>query len=184
MSVDWNRLRNDMVTDQNKFYLILSGDKDFMEDDHIFISVNGQVAAVKIGDLVDDFVTRLISKRVEYGDEILIITGDNKGVDKIATSYGTEHDYDVYIYEAHWDEYGNKAGYMRNEEMFYKVCRRKNKACVLFWDGENKSTRNLIYLAATMNIRCKVYNYRRKNWLSQDEIEAIAIEERRNQMRH
>lgn len=184
MSVDWTRLRNDMIADQNRFYLVLSGDKDFMADEHIFVSVNGQVVAVRIGDLVDDFVTRLISKRVENGDEILIITGDNKGVDRMAEAYGTKHNYDVYIYEAHWDEYGNKAGYMRNEEMFYKVCTRKNKACILFWDGENKSTHNLIYLAETMGVRCKVYNYRRKSWLTQEEIKAVSIEEKRNQMRY
>lgn len=184
MSIDFNKLREEREADKKRFYLLLSGDKDFTDDDYIFVSLNGHVVGVNHESLVHDFVTRLISKRVEQGDEIRIVTGDNKGVDKMAESYGNKNDYDVYIYEAHWEEYGNKAGFMRNEEMIFKTQLRENKACVLFWDGENKSTLNLLYLALKVGIKCKVYNYRRKNWLSQEEMEAIEIEERRNQMRY
>lgn len=182
MGVDFQRVMEERYKDKEIFYLILSGDKEFEQGGFTFMVVDEAVRPVFYEDLLSSVVDSMLDKVIKSGKKIVMVVGDNNGADHIAENYGNHKDYDVFKFIAHWDTVGKRAGYDRNEEMFFFIGRRPNKGAVLFWNGENLYTRNLIYQAYMFSTTVKVYNYVQKRWLSKDEIEAIQEEERKAQL--
>ena len=62
--------------------------------------------------------------------------------------------YSVKEFPAQWNEFGKRAGYIRNEEMA-----KYADACVAFWDGESKGTKHMIDLANKHKIEVRVIKY-------------------------
>jgi hypothetical protein len=184
MGVDWKRLKQKRQEDSEVFYVVLSGDKDFKANDFMFTIVNDMVAPVPMQDIFSAFADKALSTAVTKYKQIKVITGDNHGADDIALTYAMAHDYDVFKYEADWDNEGSKAGFVRNEQMFFFVSIKQHKAALLFWDGVNYVTRNLIYQAYNFCIPIKVYNYKTKKWLTQEEIQRIQLEEQSKQQKY
>ena len=50
-------------------------------------------------------------------ENIVIVEGDAKGVDRIVGYYAKKFGFRVEEYPAHWEKYGNSAGYFRNLQM-------------------------------------------------------------------
>lgn len=180
--MDWTKLSEERIADKNRFYLVLSGDKEWKPDDYSYMSVNGHVEAILNYTVFKIFVLTLLKKRLEEGNEIRFVSGDNRGTDAMTEALACELGFDVYRYIADWDSNGKKAGFVRNEEMFFKVGSKENKGCILFWNGENHYTRNQIYQAYLFGTPCRVYNYVTKKWLSKEEIEGIQFSERQKQI--
>lgn len=182
MSIDFYKVMNEKKLDKNTFYLILSGDREFQKDCFTYMKVDDTVKAVAYQDILNDAVSKLIKKRLDNGFTIKIITGDNGGADKLAEEYGTVNNMDVIIFPADWDELGNRAGFERNEDMFFYVGRRENKGAIVFWNGENYYTRNIIYQAYMFGTTIRVYHYKERRWLSSEEIKTIQYDERNKQL--
>ena len=49
---------------------------------------------------------------------------------------------------ANWKVNGNKAGFIRNEEMA-----KYADACLILWDGKSRGTKNMIILAKKYNLK-------------------------------
>ena len=182
--MDWERLSEELRADKNRFYLVLSGDKGFKSDDYFSMSVKGQIVMLSGYDVFKAFVLKLLANRISAGNEIRFVSGDNNGTDAMTESLASEMQLDVYKYVADWDKNGSKAGFVRNEEMFFKVGSKPNKGAILFWNGTDVYTRNLIFQAYIFGTPCRVYNYVTKRWLSTDEIEDIQFEERQKQINY
>lgn len=181
--VDWKSLGKERQEDKERFYVVMSGDRGFKRTEFFRVIIDGYVTptpAQEIFNLVSD---KLLAKAKEKYKEIRVVVGDNYGADDIAMSYAMKQDFNVYKYEADWDSVGNKAGFERNEKMFTHVGRREHKAAILFWDGEDYMTRNLIYQAYNYCVPTRVYNYKKAKLLTQDEIKDIQLDERQNQMK-
>lgn len=86
-------------------------------------------------DLVRNFVSKLSI------DDILV-SGGAIGVDKIAESTALDLGIKTEIYLPDWDNFGKKAGIVRNETI---VC--NCEFVVAFWDGISSGTRSTINLA-------------------------------------
>ena len=66
-----------------------------------------------------------------------IISGDClKGADKLAKQYATDYHFDYVGYPADWNQYGKRAGAIRNRTMV-DLC----DEAVVFWDGASKGTK-------------------------------------------
>ena len=161
----------------NEYYILIGGDNTLSNESTLFLSSKGSVKTYSGMDLITETLDFLLQVIIERGLNIKIIVGDNKGTDKCVIDYARLRTYDLTQYEADWDAHGNSAGYKRNEKMFLHLANKPNKASIVFWDGSNRYTLNLIYNAYLFGIPIKVYNYNLKRWLTQDEIRSIQEEE-------
>lgn len=76
------------------------------------------------------------------GEEITILSGHGKGVDRLIEEYATERQYALKIFPAEWNRYGRAAGPIRNSQMVEEAER-----VIAFWDLRSKGTASLIRLA-------------------------------------
>lgn len=182
--VDFNELAKKNKAYEDTYYIVVSGDKEFVRDYLMFLPSNGSIKPFTSMDVINQTLDTVLSKVKERGLTIRIITGDNRGADASVINYAIAHDYDVDRYEADWDEYGNRAGFIRNENMFLVVSTKPHKAAMLYWDGHNHYTRNLIYNAYLQSTSIKVYNYALKRWMSQDEIRQVQLLEDEKQFQY
>lgn len=92
-------------------------------------------------------------------DEIQIVCGMARGVDRLGERYAKERGYSIRYFEADWDEHGRAAGYIRNEEMA-----KNADALVAFWDGQSKGTHHMIETAQRykLDVRVKRYTWRKR----------------------
>lgn len=87
-------------------------------------------------------------------DNITIISGGAKGADELGKIYAIANNYNLETYPAKWEQYGKRAGYIRNEEMA-KVA----DACVVFWDGNSRGSKHMIDLAHKYELKVRVVKY-------------------------
>ena len=78
-----------------------------------------------------------------------IISGDATGADSLGIQWAQLRDIPVKHFPAHWDIYGNNAGYIRNAEMGEYA-----DALIAFWNGKSRGTKHMIQ---TMKFRKKPY---------------------------
>ena len=175
--IDFKKLQEKIDNEKDIFYILVSGDKDFQEDTYHTVIRNKMVASLSAKEIVEEVLNKVVSKVNETCEVVNLVTGDNYGTDSLVVSYATEKDLDVLIYQAHWEELGSKAGYDRNEEMFQKVSLKNHKRSIIFWDGLKPYTLNLIYQAFVFGVKCNVYDYKAKRWLTSSELNEIQLSE-------
>lgn len=101
----------------------------------------------------------LLKEKVDYflsneSGDIEIVSGKARGADSLGEKYAKEKGYPVKEFPAKWNEYGKRAGYLRNEEMALYATH-----CVCFWDGKSKGTKHMIDLAKKSNLNLRVVSY-------------------------
>ena len=84
-------------------------------------------------------------------DNITILSGNARGIDKIGELYAKNHNIKCNIYPADWTTFGKSAGYKRNITM------SKNANSLLaFWNGQSKGTKHMIDIAKQNNLKVKI----------------------------
>lgn len=86
--------------------------------------------------------------------EVEIVSGKAKGADKLGELYAEERGYPLEEFPTNWDEFGKRAGYIRNKQMAEYA-----DALIAFWDGESKGTKHMIDLAEENNLKIKVVKF-------------------------
>lgn len=71
-----------------------------------------------------------------------VVSGTARGVDQMGERWAAENNIPVKRFPANWNEYGKKAGYLRNKEMAEYA-----QSAIILWDCESKGTRHMIQLA-------------------------------------
>jgi hypothetical protein len=99
----------------------------------------------------DDYL--LMKKELEFfiPKIQMIISGGARGADKLSERLAAEFNIPIKIYEAEWDKYGKRAGYIRNE-LIINDC----DAVIAFWDGKSKGTKHSLDLANKQNKATKI----------------------------
>jgi len=82
-----------------------------------------------------------------------IFSGLARGVDTIALLYSMKNGIKYKTFKAKWDEFGKKAGPMRNLLMS-----KEADALIAIWDGESRGTKNMIEIAKRKGIKIYVLN--------------------------
>ena len=100
--------------------------------------------------LLEDKLFKLFSNK----SNVVIISGMAKGADSLGERYAREHGHVISYFPALWAQHGNRAGFIRNEEMA-----KNADACVCFWDGLSVGTEHMIETAKRMNLKLRVINY-------------------------
>jgi hypothetical protein len=88
------------------------------------------------------------------GVKPIIISGCARGADRLGERYAREHGLELIQMPADWEEFGNAAGFVRNEDMLLKC-----DAVLLFWDGKSKGTQHMARLAIKRGIRMWCVTY-------------------------
>jgi hypothetical protein len=92
--------------------------------------------------------------RNKVSEGITIVSGAARGADKLGEMYAKERGYEIDSHPADWEQYGKRAGYIRNEEMA-----KSADALVAFWDGKSRGTQHMINLAKKHCLLVLVVNY-------------------------
>lgn len=87
-------------------------------------------------------------------EEIEIVSGMAKGADELGILYAKKYGIKVKEFPADWNQYGRSAGYIRNKEMA-----KYADACICFWNGISKGTKNMIEIARDKNLSLRIVNY-------------------------
>lgn len=90
----------------------------------------------------------------KQSNRVIIVSGGARGADKLAEKYAKLRGLKIKVYQANWNKFGKRAGYLRNEEMA-KVA----DACVTFWDGHSSGTKHMIDLAQKYGLKLRVVRY-------------------------
>ena len=80
-----------------------------------------------------------------------ILCGEARGADTLGKRYAEANQIPVLSFPADWEQYGRKAGYIRNSAMAEHA-----DALIAFWDGQSRGTRNMIEIAQSMLIPTRV----------------------------
>ena len=94
-----------------------------------------------------------LSRRIQEGQKVIIISGGADGADKLGERYATERGLDYRVFPADWDRYGKRAGMIRNAKMAEIA-----NACIAFPSdySENRGTNNMIKVARRNNLLVRV----------------------------
>ena len=120
----------------NEFKLIVAGGRDF-NDAELLSRTLYAMADVELAD-----------------KSVSIVSGMARGADALAYRFAHSLGIKCYEFNAQWDRYGKKAGYMRNTEMG-----KFADGLLCFWDGESHGTRHMIDYMASINKPVTVINY-------------------------
>jgi hypothetical protein len=116
-------------------------------------NIKKTVAVVGGRDFTDYERMARILNPIKYKIQYLV-SGGAKGADQLAELYAKVYKVRIKIFEADWDTYGKKAGFLRNQDIV-----KEADVVIAFWNGISKGTRHTIELAKKNNKQLKVYNY-------------------------
>lgn len=92
--------------------------------------------------------------RQDNTEEDCIISGGAKGADTLARQFAYNHNVMFIEYPAKWDEFGKRAGILRNMEMVEAA-----DEVIAFWDGESRGTEFTIKYAEEKGKALHVIRY-------------------------
>lgn len=108
-------------------------------------------------ELLKQYCDYMLSKKVESGEQITIISGGASGADALGEKYARERGYSLRLFPAQWEKYGRQAGPMRNREMADNA-----DALIAYWDGKSKGTKNMIEEAKKRGLKVAIKHYERE----------------------
>lgn len=99
-------------------------------------------------------LARVCDHMLQNQSEVEIVSGMAKGADKLGELYAEEKGYEVKDFYAHWSQYGDAAGPIRNKEMAGYA-----DALIAFWNGSSRGTMHMIQIARSVGLKIKVCEY-------------------------
>ena len=84
----------------------------------------------------------------------IIVSGGAKGADKLGEKWAKENNIETLIFYPDWNQYGKKAGFLRNEDII-----KNSDAVVACWDGESRGTQHSIKLSKRFNKPCLIIKF-------------------------
>ena len=96
----------------------------------------------------------ILSRKVDAGEDVVIVSGTARGADQLGERYARERGYKIHAYPANWDAYGKAAGYKRNVQMAEHA-----EACVVFWDGISRGSEHMCNIAKEHGLQLRIIRY-------------------------
>lgn len=87
-------------------------------------------------------------------NSIEIVQGGAKGADALGKLYAEQNNIECKEFTANWGAYGKGAGIIRNSEMA-----EYSDACIVFWDGISRGSKNMIETAKKKGLKTIVHYY-------------------------
>ena len=87
----------------------------------------------------------------KYGNDIEIVSGGAIGADSLGEKYARMRGFRLRRFPADWKSLGRAAGPVRNRKMAEYA-----DACIVFWDGESRGTKNMIEEAISGGLQLRI----------------------------
>ena len=105
--------------------------------------------------IVENTLNRFIKEH--QNNRITIISGAARGADQLGEQYAKEKCFLLKRFPAQWEQFGKRAGFLRNIQMLdYIDTSDCDSYVVIFWDGKSKGTKQLIGNVKKRNIPYKI----------------------------
>lgn len=132
--------------------IIIAGGRDF--DDYELLRK-----------VVNYITTKLLTHNVVFSPyDMVIVSGCAKGADTLCKRFADEHGHQIIKFPADWEQYGKRAGCVRNAEMAkYAVADDCYGVLVAFWDGKSKGTGHMIDTAKRYGLEVHVVEYSKED---------------------
>lgn len=101
--------------------------------------------------LIERFCDKVLSRKIEAGEDITILSGHCRGVDLLGERYARARGFQVECYPADWNRHGRRAGHIRNEMMAQRA-----EALIAIWDGQSRGTKDMIELARKYGLLVRI----------------------------
>jgi len=85
---------------------------------------------------------------------ISIVSGMARGADRVAYEIAKAENIKCYEFPADWNQYGKRAGYLRNENMA-----RVANGLLAFWDGKSRGTAHMIKTMRVLGKPVQIVSY-------------------------
>ena len=128
----------------NEFKLIVAGGRDFND----YFLLQHELLHMALGIYKDKAVS--------------IVSGMAPGADRLGVRFAREHGVTLHERPADWDQYGKRAGFMRNEEMG-----RFSDGLLAFWDGKSPGTKHMVEFMRKLNKPVHIISYEAEKDMSQ-----------------
>lgn len=92
-------------------------------------------------------------KNIKDEYTLIFLSGGAPGADALGERYAREHGYAIERFEADWEQFGKRAGPMRNEQMA-----KAADFVICFWDGKSRGTKSMIGFAEKYEKPIKIKN--------------------------
>ena len=86
-----------------------------------------------------------------------VVSGTAKGTDTHGENWARANGIPVTRFRPNWNEYGQRAGLVRNEEMA-KYAKSKGGGLIAVFDGKSKGTKHMIWRADIHKLPKSIYN--------------------------
>ncbi len=106
--------------------------------------------------IMDDY--RRIAQETGHDADYEVVCGGARGADTIGAVWAQSNKLPIKHFPAHWNLYGKRAGYIRNEEMA-EYAAEMNGMLVAFWDEKSKGTEHMINLAKEYGLEVRIIKY-------------------------
>jgi len=104
--------------------------------------------------------TEIIAEITPLPDLTVIISGTARGADQLGEKFADEMGLEIRRFPADWNQYGKRAGVIRNEQMARYAGEYGNQGVLIaFWDGKSKGTRWMIELAKQYGLKAYVVEF-------------------------
>ena len=88
-----------------------------------------------------------------------IVSGHCRGADILGERYAREHGIRLALFPARWNQYGRRAGFIRNMLMAEYSANEDVAGCLIaFWDGKSPGTKMMIDIAGKKGIDIRVFD--------------------------
>lgn len=101
-----------------------------------------------------DKLSTTIDKYLEDKENVVIISGDAKGADKLGLRYAKQNKIEYEVYPANWEKHGKSAGFIRNAEMSDIAT-----DLIAFHDNKSKGTKHMIETARKKKLKVTIIKY-------------------------
>lgn len=106
------------------------------------------------GDKCYEFLKRKCDHLLSNSSDITIISGTASGADSLGELYATEKGYKIIRMPADWNQYGKRAGYLRNVQMAEIA-----DACIIFWDGVSPGSKHMYDICIKRNLPVRLIRF-------------------------
>lgn len=95
---------------------------------------------------------RIADRLADLPGDTIVVHGAARGTDRIAEQEAQKAGLLVEPWPAMWDDFGKRAGLIRNEQMAIMGA----DLCIAFWDGRSTGTAHMMEMAAKYGIPIEV----------------------------
>lgn len=105
-----------------------------------------------------EYLAELLDTIHVFSSVTLVVSGGADGADSLAERWAKENNIETLIIKPDWEQYGKRAGYVRNIEIW-----DNSDEGIAFWDGQSKGTAHSFEIAKKQEKKIYICEYLKRN---------------------